>query len=175
VVVLAGSFLRPVGGWLSDKLGGYRLLLGLFALVTVCLVVVSSLRPIAVLVPMLFLVMGMLGMGNDAVFQMAPQRFSADIELIAGIVGAAGGLGGFFSALGSWRAQGLLWRYGTGVLFFVGLICISFFLLLEFGVHWQSNWSSQALERTRIFAYRRSLEGRPSKGALVGEAEAIGD
>jgi MFS transporter, NNP family, nitrate/nitrite transporter len=26
VVVLAGSFLRPIGGWLSDKIGGYRLL-----------------------------------------------------------------------------------------------------------------------------------------------------
>lgn len=27
IVVLAGSCLRPVGGWLSDRIGGYRLLL----------------------------------------------------------------------------------------------------------------------------------------------------
>jgi MFS transporter, NNP family, nitrate/nitrite transporter len=44
----------------------------------------------------------MLGMGNGAIFKMTPQRLSTDIELIPGIVGTAGGLGGFFllSALG---------------------------------------------------------------------------
>ena len=37
VVVLAGSFLRPVGGWLADKIGGYRLLLAIFSGVALCL------------------------------------------------------------------------------------------------------------------------------------------
>lgn len=175
VVVLAGSFLRPVGGWLSDKLGGYRLLIGLFSAITLCLVVVSSLPPIALVVPMLFLVMGMLGMGNGAVFQMAPQRFSADIELITGIVGAAGGLGGFFlpSVLGALKDA--FGSYGTGVLCFAALICLSVFVLLEFGVQWQSSWSAEALQHTRIFAYRKTNARSMPQGPLVNEAEAIGD
>jgi NNP family nitrate/nitrite transporter-like MFS transporter len=45
---------------------------------------------------LLFLVMGFLGMGNGAVFQLVPQRFPREIGVITGIVGAAGGLGGFF-------------------------------------------------------------------------------
>ena len=122
LVVLSGSFLRPVGGWLSDKIGGYRLLLGLFAGVAIGLLVLSSLPPLAVVIPMLFLSMGMLGMGNGAVFQIAPQRFLSEIELITGIVGAAGGLGGFFlpSALGA--LKDISGSYGTGLLCFAFLV-----------------------------------------------------
>ena len=45
---------------------------------------------------LLFLGMGLLGMGNGAVFQLVPQRFPAGIGIVTGVVGAAGGLGGFF-------------------------------------------------------------------------------
>ena len=39
--------------------------------------------------------MGLLGMGNGAVFQLVPQRFADRIGIVTGVVGAAGGLGGF--------------------------------------------------------------------------------
>src|SRR5579875_246330 len=39
--------------------------------------------------------MGLLGMGNGSVFQLVPQRFPREIGVVTGIVGAAGGLGGF--------------------------------------------------------------------------------
>jgi NNP family nitrate/nitrite transporter-like MFS transporter len=154
IVVLSGSFLRPVGGWLADKIGGYRLLLALLAGIALCLLTVSSLPPMVVVVPALFLAMGMFGMGNGAIFQMAPQRFSADIELITGIVGAAGGLGGFFlpSALGA--IKDLSGSYGTGLLSFALLIAGSVVLLLEFGVQWASTWTPSALSRTMVFSYR---------------------
>jgi NNP family nitrate/nitrite transporter-like MFS transporter len=51
VVVLAGSFLRPVGGWLADKFGGYRLLLALFACISICLMVVGGLLASASQIP----------------------------------------------------------------------------------------------------------------------------
>jgi NNP family nitrate/nitrite transporter-like MFS transporter len=44
---------------------------------------------------LLFLAMALLGMGNGSVFQLVPQRFSAEIGVVTGIVGAAGGIGGF--------------------------------------------------------------------------------
>jgi NNP family nitrate/nitrite transporter-like MFS transporter len=158
LVVLSGSFLRPVGGWLGDKIGGFRLLLGLFGGVAVCLMVVSSLPAIVVVVPALFLAMGMLGMGNGAVFQIAPQRFPADIELITGIVGAAGGLGGFFlpSALGALKDS--FGSYGIGLLCFALAFAVSVALLLEFGVRWNATWSPAALSRTSVFSYRKSRQ-----------------
>ena len=175
VVVLSGSFLRPVGGWLADKFGGYRLLLGLFAAISVCLMVVSGLPPLALVVPMLFISMGMLGMGNGAIFQMAPQRFSADIELITGIVGAAGGLGGFFlpSALGA--LKDISGSYGTGLLCFAILMVASVLLLLEFGVRWKTSWTPAALDRTKVFSYRGSRQAGIPEAALAYDSESAGD
>jgi len=175
IVVLSGSFLRPVGGWLADKIGGYRLLLALFACIAVCLSVVSGLPPIAVVVPMLFLAMGMLGMGNGAIFQMAPQRFSADIELITGIVGAAGGLGGFFlpSVLGA--LKDMSGSYGTGLMCVAALMAATVFALLEFGVRWSLTWSKAALSRTQIFSYRGPRRPKLAESGLVYEGDAVGD
>src|SRR6476660_4443544 len=74
--------------------------------------------------------------GNGAVFQMAPQRFPAEIELITGIVGAAGGLGGFFlpSLLG--LLKDLSGSYATGLLLFATIALGAAAMLLEFGVKW---------------------------------------
>ena len=165
LVVLSGSFLRPVGGWLSDKMGGFRLLLILLSGVALCLLMVSRLPALMIVVPLLFLAMGMLGMGNGAVFQIAPQRFGKDIELITGIVGAAGGLGGFFlpSALGVLKDA--FGSYGIGLFCFALLVVCSIGVLLEFGAHWSSRWSPSALERAAVFSYRptprRALEELP--------------
>src|SRR5260370_5358170 len=50
-VVLAGSFLRPVGGMLSDKIGGYMLLLVLLMAIGCCLgcLGLQAARPVALL------------------------------------------------------------------------------------------------------------------------------
>ena len=44
----------------------------------------------------MFVLMATLGCGNGSVFQLVPQRFPRQIGIITGIVGAAGGIGGFF-------------------------------------------------------------------------------
>lgn len=171
IVVVSGSFLRPVGGWLGDRFGGYRLLLTLFAGIATCVMLVSTLPSIAIVAPLLFLAMGMLGMGNGAVFQIAPQRFPAEIELITGIVGAAGGLGGFFlpSVLGLLKD---LWgSYSAGLLVFAAVVGGAVAILLEFGVSWNRAWSVSALERTGIFTYRGRRETRTPSAVLDTAAE----
>jgi NNP family nitrate/nitrite transporter-like MFS transporter len=166
VVILSGSFLRPVGGWLADRFGGYRMLLALFAACSVCLAIASTIPPVVFVVPVLFTLMGLLGIGNGAVFQVIPQRFPADIELITGIVGAAGGLGGFFlpSILGSFKD--LSGTYAMGLFTFAALIAASSFLLLEFGVEWKRTWSAHAAARAGIFSYR------PARARATVEAAA---
>lgn len=162
LVVLSGSFLRPVGGFLSDRIGGYKLLLGLYSLVAICLLLLCNLPTVGIAVALLFLTMGMLGMGNGAVFQLAPQRFPAEIELITGIVGAAGGLGGFFlpSALGT--LKDISGSYSLGLLCFGILATASVLALLEFGVGWTRNWAEKAVERSQIFSYREAVP-RPAE------------
>jgi NNP family nitrate/nitrite transporter-like MFS transporter len=175
LVVLAGSFLRPVGGWLGDRIGGYRLLLTLFTCVAFCLLAIGTLPQLGLAVVLLFVAMGMLGMGNGAVFQIAPQRFGADIELITGIVGAAGGLGGFFlpSALGA--LKDMTGTYATGLYCFGGLFLLGVLALLEFGVRWSRSWTPSALERTMVFSYRGSSAARSGIRSIAEGAEAGAD
>ena len=94
--VIAGSFLRPVGGYLADHFGGVRMLLVLYVGVGILLCGVASLPPVWFAATLLALTMGLLGMGNGAVFQVVPQRFPKEIGVLTGLVGAAGGIGGFF-------------------------------------------------------------------------------
>ncbi len=95
ICVIAGSFFRPVGGYLADKIGGTRMLMYLYGGAGAMLICVSFLPPLAVVVSLLFVGMMCLGAGNGSVFQLVPQRFSNEIGLVTGIVGAAGGLGGY--------------------------------------------------------------------------------
>src|SRR6185503_14788670 len=142
------------GGWLSDRLGGYKLLVLLLVTFAACLCVVAAAPPLAAAVAVLFVGMGALGMGNGAVFQLVPQRFPERIGLVTGIVGAAGGLGGFFLPTLLGMAKDYTGSYRTGLLVCVGLFVIGTVVLLELGARWSQRWAPAAVDRAGIFAYR---------------------
>lgn len=91
----AGSFLRPVGGALADRLGGTRVLTRVMAAVAGLALALATLPGLGLTVVLLFVTLGGLGMGNGAVFQLVPERFPTRIGAVTGLVGAAGGVGGF--------------------------------------------------------------------------------
>ena len=149
IVVIAGSFLRPVGGWISDRIGGYRLLLGLLAGVGCCLAAISSLPALPIVVPLLFLCMGMLGMGNGAVFQLVPQRFAKQVGVVTGLVGAAGGFGGFLlpSLLGAMKDR--TGEYRGGLFIFAIAYVVAGGILLLRGTAWMRNWDEASVSRAK--------------------------
>jgi NNP family nitrate/nitrite transporter-like MFS transporter len=112
--VIAGSFMRPVGGFLADHFGGGRVLVRLYAGVALVLMGVAVLPPALAAATLLAAGMGMLGMGNGAVFQLVPRRFPKEIGVVTGLVGAAGGLGGFFLPNVLGVLKGWTGSYGTG-------------------------------------------------------------
>ncbi|MHB1023714.1 MAG: MFS transporter [Acidobacteriaceae bacterium] len=154
LVVVAGSFLRPVGGWFSDKVGGYRFLLLLLVVVGGCLVATSFLPPLMLVSTLLFIVMAALGMGNGAVFQLVPQRFPAKVGIITGIVGAAGGLGGFFLPFVMGVAKDKTGQYAMGLLTIAIIFFLGSIILLELGNRWSANWDADSVTRAGIFSYR---------------------
>ncbi|MGO9596392.1 MAG: nitrate/nitrite transporter [Isosphaeraceae bacterium] len=103
--VIGGSAIRPLGGYLADRFGGVRMLTGLYVAAGAAMLGLATLPPLSAGTVLLFLAMATLGMGNGAVFQLVPQRFPKEIGLTTGIVGAAGGIGGFLlpTVLGSLR------------------------------------------------------------------------
>ena len=107
ICVIGGSLLRPVGGLLADRIGGTRVLMAVLGFIGVAMAALATLPPLMLIVPLFMVTMATLGMGNGAVFQLIPQVFRRDIGVITGLVGAAGGVGGFFlpTVLGSLKGQ----------------------------------------------------------------------
>jgi NNP family nitrate/nitrite transporter-like MFS transporter len=96
MVALMGSASRPFGGYLADRIGGTRMLLLALTGIGAVYGAASWLPAPSMMVGLLFIGMASLGLGNGAVFQLVPQRFRQEIGIVTGIVGAIGGLGGFF-------------------------------------------------------------------------------
>jgi NNP family nitrate/nitrite transporter-like MFS transporter len=150
VVVFFGSFLRPVGGMLADRLGGYRMLLGLLSGACLFLAGVALLPPAPVALGFLAVTMGLLGMGNGSVFQLVPQRFAGAVGIMTGIVGAAGGLGGFLlpSLLGLVKEKTGTFALGFALValaVLLGAVC----LLCLKGV-WKRTWPAAAAVRAGL-------------------------
>jgi NNP family nitrate/nitrite transporter-like MFS transporter len=96
LAAITGSLIRPVGGWLADKIGGARMLLVLFVCIFALYALESRLPELHWMALLIILTTLCLGLGNGAVFQLVPQRFHLEIGVATGVVGAVGGLGGFF-------------------------------------------------------------------------------
>ena len=96
-VVLA-TLMRPVGGWLSDRIGGARVLAVVFSVVIPFALLLAWPSVIPFTVGALGCAV-MMGLGNGAVFKLVPQYFPLETGTVTGLVGAMGGLGGFFPPL----------------------------------------------------------------------------
>lgn len=114
----AGSLLRPVGGALADRLGGTRVLTMSLGAVAVLIAGCATLPPLGATVVLLFCALGALGMGNGAVFQLVPQRYPERIGAMTGLVGAAGGLGGFLLPFGMGTLNGATGTFTLGFVAF---------------------------------------------------------
>ncbi|WP_121611043.1 MFS transporter [Mesobacillus foraminis] len=139
--VAAGSFFRPVGGMLADKIGGIRVLSLLFLGVCLCMIGVSQLPTIFLVTALLFTGMMCLGMGNGAVFQLVPQRFQKEMGMVTGIVGAAGGIGGFFLPTLLGVLKETTGTYASGFLTFAVIAIAAFGILSLAGLAWKKKWN----------------------------------
>ena len=111
-------------------------------------------------VGLLFLSMGMMGMGNGAVFQLLPQRFPERVGLLTGLVGAAGGLGGFFLPFLLGAIKQRTGQYSGGLFLFASAFFAAALILLQLGTKWRTSWQEESAERAGIFSYR-SFAGTP--------------
>jgi nitrate/nitrite transporter NarK len=96
-VVLA-TLMRPVGGWLADRIGGAQVLSWVFGGVSLFALLLMWPSMVPFTVGALACAM-LLGLGNGAVFKLVPEHFPRDTGTVTGLVGALGGLGGFFPPL----------------------------------------------------------------------------
>ena len=167
LVVLAGSLFRPVGGWLADRIGGIRSLQWLFMVVAICYAVVaffpegpmpttalaaaekisgwsiSQLPGAAWVAVWVFFIGAMaLGMGNGAVFQLVPLRFRKEMGVMTGLVGAAGGVGGFFLAKTLGWSQEWSGSFAPGFFLFSLLAVVGLIGMVRVKTRWRTTWGA---------------------------------
>lgn len=99
IFVIMATLGRPFGGSLADHLGGRNVLYVVFAFIGLVGLFLAFGLPLGIFSLTIWALGFIAGIGNGAVFKLVPQYFSKDTGIATGIVGAAGGLGGFFPPL----------------------------------------------------------------------------
>ncbi|KRE39694.1 MFS transporter [Paenibacillus sp. Soil724D2] len=95
--VVIATLIRPLGGYLADRIGSRRVLVVVFAGIIITSLAMSvSLHQFTGFSASCLTAAALLGVGNGAVFKMVPEVSSGNTGAVTGIVGAAGGVGGFF-------------------------------------------------------------------------------
>lgn len=149
--VFAGSLVRPIGGGVADRVGGIKSLSLMYALAALFLTIVSFGLPAAWMALSVFvLAMLALGMGNGAVFQLVPQRFRKEIGVVTGIVGMAGGIGGFWLASSLGYSKQITGSYQAGFLIFAGLAVAALIGLAAVKTRWRTTWGAASMTSARI-------------------------
>jgi len=172
--VVVATLMRPVGGWLADRIGGAQVLSWVFGGVALCALLLTWQSMVPFTVGAL-LCATLLGLGNGAVFKLVPEHFPKDTGTVTGLVGALGGLGGFFPPLllGVFRDRlGVLWP---------GFVLLSATaLVLRFAnerafrprdVEWTQALPAkarQALERVRAAAWATLVTAGLAAAIVVG-------
>ncbi|HVP03399.1 MAG TPA: MFS transporter [Solirubrobacteraceae bacterium] len=121
---------RPLGGWLSDRIGAARVLQVSFAgTLVLALVLAGTYRH---MVPLTIACLAMalcLGLGTGAVFKLVAQWYPGKVGVVGGVVGAAGGLGGFFPPVVMGIVKSSTGGYGLGFIL-MGVVAAMAFLVV---------------------------------------------
>lgn len=115
---LVGSLIRPFGGYAADRIGGLRTLVLSLPLVMGIVGVLGEITGVTVAVVMMVVAVGAMGVGNGVILQLASEWFPKQIGLASGIVGAAGGIGGFLLPLWLGTLKEVTGSYRTGLWMF---------------------------------------------------------
>lgn len=142
--VFAGSLVRPMGGALADRIGGSKALMIVYVAAAIALAGVGFAPTLASALGLFVLAMLALGTGNGSVFQLVPQRFQAEIGVMTGLVGMAGGVGGFYLASSLGFAKQLTGSFAPGFLIFAGLAVAALIGIVLVKGKWRSTWISGA-------------------------------
>ena len=143
--------MRPLGGAIADRIGGIRTLLVVYTIASVLIAMVGFNLPQAYVALALFVgAMLALGSGNGAMFQLVPQRFRKEIGVMTGLIGMAGGIGGFLLAAGLGLVKQQTGNYQLGLWLFASLGVLAWIGLFSVKRRWRSTWGSSAMTAARV-------------------------
>lgn len=132
--VLLATAIRPLGGWLSDRLSGPAILRLAFLGMAVLAALAATQPSLAGVGTFVYLgLAAALGIGNGAVFAIIGHRCQPGlVGAVTGLVGAAGGIGGYFPPLVMGLSYQLFHSYAAALLLFAAICLFMLFYLKKF-------------------------------------------
>ncbi|HTV79232.1 MAG TPA: MFS transporter [Steroidobacteraceae bacterium] len=139
-----GAMVRPVGGLLADRFTGVRALRVILVVISLCNFTFAALMPPLAggIVLLVALYLGF-GLGNGATFQLVPHRWKGRTGVMTGIIGAAGGIGGFYLPVIMGLARQSTGSYQMGFTTFGVLAALAFVLVTTLQHKWLA-WAAPA-------------------------------
>ena len=141
LLAFTGAMVRPLGGLVADQVSGVRALrwfLGGIALADLLFALWTP--PLAAGIAALLALYLCFGLGNGATFQLVPHRWPGKTGLMTGLVGAAGGIGGFYLPVAMGIAKESTGNYHAGFAIFATLATGALVLVVVLRRQWLS-WS----------------------------------
>ena len=151
-IIIAASVLRVAGGWLSDRLGGIRLLMVLGGLIIGTTLAAATLPANPwIMVAILIVCFSAMGAGNGAVFQLVPLRFRTATAVAGSLIGEIGALAGGvlpnIMGIGKEKTDSFAPGFLSGTL----LTIVSLLMLSAVSKQWTTSWvgrGGRALEHS---------------------------
>jgi NNP family nitrate/nitrite transporter-like MFS transporter len=167
LLAFLGAMVRPLGGYVADRVTGVRALMVVLAVISVADFTFAAWMPplgggITVLVCLYFA----FGLGNGATFQLVPHRWKGKTGLLSGVVGAAGGIGGFYLPVVMGIAKESTGSYQIGFVTFGALAACACAALVALRSQWLV-WAAPG-------AATSAAASMPST-ANIGQTAAAGD
>jgi len=127
---LAGSLIRPWGGHVADRWGGRTVLAWAFPIMAGLVAGGSVLPPLSWAILFLLAAVTTMGFGNGVVFQIVSSRHQKQMGVASGVIGAAGGVGGFLVPTWLGTLKDLTGTYQSGFLLFAAVAVASWISVL---------------------------------------------
>jgi NNP family nitrate/nitrite transporter-like MFS transporter len=145
LLAFTGAMVRPVGGLIADRITGVTALQ--FILTAICLCDLAfwafALPRTGAIALLIALYLGF-GLGNGATFQLVPNRWQSKTGVMTGLIGAAGGIGGFYLPVTMGLAKEATGNYQAGFAVLGGIAALALVLVLCLRSNW-SVWARPAL------------------------------
>jgi NNP family nitrate/nitrite transporter-like MFS transporter len=137
LLAFTGALVRPLGGLVADRISGVRALVMLLAGISLCdFAFAAWMPPLSAGIVLLVAMYLCFGLGNGATFQLVPQRWKGKTGLMSGIVGAAGGIGGFYLPVIMGIAKESTGSYQMGFATFGAIAAFAFLLVVLHRARW---------------------------------------
>lgn len=188
IFVLPSGIVRALGGWLSDRYGAYIVTWGVMWVSCACLLLLSfpqtimSIKVIAgedwnfgiglniwIFTTLLFILGISWGLGKASVFKGLADEYPDNLGLASGIVGLAGGMGGFFLPILFGILNDITRVNSSVFMLLFGATCVSLVLVyFTFGREHQTEIIQQAKDQVEGDALLHSMAD-----IVVGQRQAL--